>query len=171
MATLKDLGDFAGSVPGLVKDLFPKAAAGAAAGDSSPAINAVDKLAKLVNEATTPTAATNVQAAEVVTSMRGALLEVLKQAAASTTPLAATVVNTIGTLFSALEDRAGQLLEQAAFATIPTLISPESLQQIKTTVAQAEQEIKTRQQAKEVLDAVVKAAIVAAQIAVKVAAA
>jgi len=169
MANLHHLEQFAKDIIPILKDLFTKASGGGAAPDPAPANEAVAKLKKLIAEASVPTPATNTEAAEAVTAIRSALFEVIKSAAASPVALAPTDVNTIDALFTALGNRAGLLLEQAAFATIPSLIPPANLQRIQEDVQRADQEIRNRQGAKQVLDAVVKTIIVAAQIAAKLA--
>jgi hypothetical protein len=62
------------------------------------------------------------------------------------------------------------LLTQAAFASIPTLISPGEITQIEANLQRAATEIQQRQQAKQVLDGVVQTVIIAARLAAKVAA-
>lgn len=170
MADIKDLQKFAEDIVPVLKDLFPRASAGSAAPLSDPALEATRKLQKLVAEAPAGTAATNLEAAAAVTAVRRALLAVLMGAATSNVTLSSTDANIIEVQFNALENRAGQLLAQAAFASIPTLIPPGEITQIETNLRQAAEEIQKRQQAKQVLDGVVQTVITAARIAAKVAA-
>jgi hypothetical protein len=170
MADIKDLQKFAEDIVPVLKDLFPRASAGSAAPPADPALEATRKLQKLVAEAPAGTAATNLEAAAAVTAVRRALLAVLMGAATSNVTLSSTDANIIEVQFNALENRAGQLLAQAAFASIPTLIPPGEITQIETNLRQAAEEIQKRQQAKQVLDGVVQTVITAARIAAKVAA-
>jgi uncharacterized protein YPO0396 len=171
MANLQDLKKFADDILPSLKALFSAVTSGASAaqvkGDS---LDAVAALKKLIAESSQPTAATNTEAAAAVTDVRVLLFNVLSEAAKSDVALAETDVNTINVLFTALEDRAGRLLQMAAFAGIPRLISADDLVTISANIQQAEAEIRQRQQAKQILDAVVKTVIVAAQIASKIAA-
>jgi predicted nucleic acid-binding protein len=170
MADLKDLPKFVDDILPSVKALFSAAAiGGSAVPAATSSLEALKSLQKLISQSGVPTPATNSETAAAVTMVRGVLLDVLGQAAASNVALASTDVNTINVLFTALEDRAGRLLEMAAFASIPQLISRDALVAISANVQQAEAEIRSRQQAKEILDAVVKTVIVAAQIAAKLA--
>src|SRR5215471_14577637 len=164
MANLQDLKKFADDILPSLKALFSAVTSGASAaqvkGDS---LDAVAALKKLISESSQPTAAT-------ITEVRVLLFNVLSEAAKSNMALAETDVNTINVLFTALEDRAGRLLQMAAFAGIPRLISADDLVTISANMQQAEAEIRQRQQAKQILDAVVKTVIVAAKIASKIAA-
>jgi hypothetical protein len=170
MADLKDLTKFVDDILPSVKALFSAATSGSSATPAAASsLEAIKALQKLISESGVPTPATNNEAAAAVTEVRGMLLDVLGQAAASNVALAPTDVNTINVLFTALEDRAGRLLEMAAFASIPQLISSDALLAISANVQKAEAEIRSRQQAKQILDAVVKTVIVAAQIAAKIA--
>ena len=76
--------------------------------------------------------------------------------------------NIIEAQFNALENRAGQLLTKAAFSSIPTLIPPDQISQIETSLRQAAAEVRERQLAKQVLDGVVQTVIIAARLAAKV---
>lgn len=170
MADLKDLTKFVADILPCVKALFSAAASGnSAAPAAASSLEAIKALQKLISQSDVPTPTTHIEAAAAVTAVRGMLLDVLGQAAASNVALAQTDVNMINVLFTALGDRAGRLLEMAALASIPQLISSDALAAISANVQQAEAEIRSRQQAKQILDAVVKTVIVAAQIAVKLA--
>ncbi len=170
MADIKDLQKFAEDIVPVLKDLFARASAGSATPPADPALAATRKLQKLVTEAPKATATTNLEAAAAVTAVRRALLAVLTGAATSNVALSPTDANTIEVQFNALESRAGQLLTQAAFASIPTLIPPGEITQIEANLQRAATEIQQRQQAKQVLDGVVQTVIIAARLAAKVAA-
>ena len=170
MANIKDLQKFAEDIIPVLKDLFPRASVGSAAPPAHPALEATRKLQKLVAEAPTATAATNLEAAAAVTTVRRTLLAVLTGAATSDVALSQTDANIIEVQFNALENRAGQLLAQAAFASIPTLIPTGEITQIDANLREAAAEIQQRHQAKQVLDVVVQTIITAAKIASKVAA-
>src|SRR5215469_4421967 len=162
MSNLQDLEKFVDDILPSFKELLSAVTSGAnTAKAKTDSLDAVAALQKLISESSQPTAATNVQAAAAVTDVRGLLLNVLSQAAASNVALVETDVNTINVLFTALEDRAGRLLEIAAFAGIPRLISANDLVTISANIRQAEADIKARQQAKQILDAVVKTVILA----------
>jgi hypothetical protein len=170
MANIKDLEKFAEDIIPVLKDLFPRASADSEAPPADPALEATRKLQKLVAETRRGTAATNLEAAAAVTAVRRALLAVLMGAATSNVALSQTDANIIEVQFNALESRAGQLLAQAAFARIPTLITPDEITQIEATLRRATAEIQQRQQAKQVLDGVVQTVITAARLAAKIAA-
>lgn len=169
MADIKDLQGFAEDIVPIIKDLFPKAAADRDAPAADAAQAAVRKLQKLVGEASAVTAADNLAAAEAVTAMRKTVLAVIVEAAKSRVPLSETDANTLEVQFNALQARAGQLLEQAAFASIPKLIPPAALAQIAEDLTKAAKEIERRKKAKKVLDGVVQAIITGARIAAKIA--
>jgi hypothetical protein len=169
MADIKDLQGFAEQIIPVLKGLFNRASGGNTAPPADPALNATRKLQKLVAEAPAGTSGTNLEAAAAITAVRRALLAVLTEAASSNVALSPTDTNIIEAQFNALEGQAGQLLMRAAFASIPTLISPAEIAQIETNLRQAATEIQQRQQAKQVLDAVVQTVVTAAKIAAKVA--
>ena len=170
MADIKDLQKFAEDIVPVLKNLFPRAAAGSAAGTpTDPALAATRKLQKLVSDAPTATAATNIEAAAAVTAVRRALLAVLMEAATSNVALVQTDANIIEVQFNALEGRAGQLLAMAAFASIPMLIPAGDIGRIEVDLNKAADEIRQRQQAKQILDGVVQTVIIAARIAAKIA--
>lgn len=170
MANIKELQQFAEEIIPVLKDLFPRVSAGSAAPPPDPALLATRKLQKLVAQAPAGTAATNLEAAAAVTAVRRTLLAVLTGAATSNgVALSQTDANIIEVQFNALENRAGQLLAQAAFASIPTLIPAGEITQIEANLREAATEIQQRQQAKQVLDGVVQTVITAARIAAKVA--
>lgn len=169
MADLRDLQQFAHDIVPVFRDLFRLVEGAPPAAVGQPALAAIAKLQKLAAEASVATVATNIEAAAAVTAVRGTVLALLTEAAGSPVALAQTDLNTMQVLFNSLEARAGRLLAQAAFASIPTLISAEDLRRITADLQQAEVDIRTRQQAKEVLNAVVNTVIVAARIAAKVA--
>lgn len=171
MANIKDLQQFADEIIPVLNDLFPRVSAGSAAPPPDAALVATRKLQKLVAEAPAATAATNIEAAAAVTAVRRALLAVLTGAATSNgVALSPTDANIIEVQFNALENRAGQLLAQAAFASIPTLMTSGEITQIDANLRAAAAEIQQREQAKRVLDGVVQTVITAARIAAKVAA-
>jgi hypothetical protein len=72
MADIKDLQKFAEDIVPVLRDLFARASAGSATPPADPALAATRKLQKLVAEAPSGTAATNLEAAAAVTAVRRA---------------------------------------------------------------------------------------------------
>jgi hypothetical protein len=169
MADIKDLQGFAEDIVPILKDLFPKASANRDAPPADAALAATRKLQKLVAGASTVTVANNVEAAEAVTAMRGSVLAVLIEAAKSKVALSETDANTLEVQFNALQARSGQLLTQAAFASIPNLIPAPAIADIEADLNKAAREIERRKKAKAVLDTVVQTIIAAARLAAKIA--
>jgi hypothetical protein len=169
MADLNDLKKFGESLLPIIQDLVQKAANDRQKPDTSAEDAAIAQLKKLVSESSQVTPASLEGRAAAIVAMRTALTEMLIQAATNQISLSETQVLTLQTQRNALRNAFGLLAEQSAFNPIATLLGQAEVTKISNDLDLARQGIQARKIAKDILDTVVTVAIVASQIAVKVA--
>jgi len=169
MANLKDLKEVGDRLLPVIKDLFAKSANDEEKRDTRSEQAVLEKLRKLVSEASKVTEAPVGERSEAIVAMRTALTEILIQAAQHDASLSDAQVRTIQAQRNALRNSFGLLLERAAFEPIAKLLSRNEIDRIAKQLKGARKEIQKRRKAKKILDTTTKIALVAAKIATKVA--
>lgn len=169
MADLNDLKTFGQSLIPVFQDLVDKWASDVPIPDTSAEDAAIARLKNFVSQAGQSTQAALEARAGAIVAMRTALTELLMQAATNDVSLSDAQVLILQTQRNALRNAFGLLAEQSAFNPIASLLSPNDITQISGDLDQARQGIQAKNTAKDVLDTVITVAIVASQIAVKVA--
>jgi len=169
MADLNDLKSFGESLIPIVQDVVQKLVKDEQKPDTNAEDAAIVQLRKFVNEAGQETEASLEQRAAAIVAMRTALTEILMKAATNEISLSETQALIIQTQRNALRNAFGMLAERSAFDSIVSLLPPADIAKISADLEQARQGIQAKQRAKDILDTIVSVAVVAAQIAVKVA--
>ena len=167
MADLDDLKAFGESIVPVVRDLFDRIAKGQKVVDTQPAMAAIDRLKKLVAQASATTPGGIGPRVAALQAERNALTETLINAASSSAALRDEDVRVIQLQRNALRNRMGQLIETEAFNDIAQLLTPSDVQKIGADLARAQGDIRQRQDAKQILDIVVQVLITAGTIAAK----
>jgi hypothetical protein len=171
MADLNDLKTFGESLIPIVQDVVQKLVNDQQKPDTSAEDAAILQLAKFVSEAGQQTEAALEGRAAAIVAMRTALTTILMKAATNEISLSDPQALIIQTQRNALRNAFGMLAERSAFDPIAVLLPPADVTKISGDLEQARQGIQAKKTAKDILDTVVTVAVVAAQIAVKVAAA
>ena len=168
MANLTDLKKFSDFLVPALDRIFKKLGDGE--GSSEPDMDkALERLRKFISEAGDPTPASLAQRSEAIVASRAVLNEIMVQAASNCTPLPETSVNTIQAQRNALRNQFGLLLEMNVFEDIPRLLSNSDIDRFSNQLERAQGDIAARQKAKQTLDTVISAALIAAKIASKLA--
>jgi hypothetical protein len=167
MADLDDLKAFGEGIVPVVRDLFDRIAKGQKVVDTQPAMAAIDRLKKLVAQASATTPGGIGPRVAALQAERSALTEMLINAASSNAALRDEDVRVIQLQRNALRNRMGQLIETEAFSDIAQLLTAADVQKISADLARAQNEIRQRQDAKQILDIVVQVLITAGTIASK----
>jgi hypothetical protein len=168
MANLTDLIKFSEFLIPALEGIFEKAGNG----DDGPnrgVGKALERLGKFVSEAGDPTAASLAQRSEAIVAARGALNEIIIKAASNNIPLPETTILTIQAQRNALRNQFALLLEKSVFEDIPRLLSDGDIARFSDQLERAQEDVAARQKAKETLDTVISAALIAAKIAAKLA--
>ncbi len=168
MANLTDLKKFGDFLIPALEGIFEKAGNGDV-GPNRGVGKALERLGKLVSEASEPTPAPLGQRSEAILAARGVLNEIIVQAASNNTPLPETTVITIQAQRNALRNQFALLLEESVFEDIPRLLSDSDIARFSDQLELAQEDVAARHQAKETLDTVISAALLAAKIASKLA--
>lgn len=169
MANLKDLKEVGDRLLPIIKDLFAKSANDEEKRDKRSEQAVLQRLGKLVSEASKATEAPVGERLEAIGAVRDVLTEILIQAATHNVSLSDSKVRIIETQINALRNAMGLLEERAAFDPITKLLSPKEIDRIAKQLKEARKEIQERRKAKKILDTTTKIALVAAKIATKVA--
>ena len=169
MADLTDLKSFGESLIPIFQDLVAKWNDDLKKPDTSEEDSAIAELQKFINQAGQPTEADLEARAGAIIALRTALTELLMKAATNQVALTEAQALTLQTQRNALRNAFGLLAEQSAFNPIASLLSPADVTRISNDLDQARAGIKAKKTAKDILDTVVTVAVVASQIAVKVA--
>lgn len=169
MADLKDLKNFGESLTPILQDLVQKWEDDQKKTDTTAEIAAIAQLKTFVSQAGQETEAELEARAAAIVAQRTALTDLLINAATSNVSLSENQALTIQTQRNALRNAFGMLTEQSAFNPIASLLSPAEITSISADLDKARQGIQTKKAAKDILDTVVTVAIIASQIAVKVA--
>ena len=107
--------------------------------------------------------------AAAIVAQRTPLTEILMKAATNEISLSEQQALIIQTQRNALRNAFGMLVEQSVFNSIGNLLSPADITKMSNDLEQARKGIQAKKTAKDILDTVVTVAVVASQIAVKVA--
>jgi hypothetical protein len=168
MANLTDLIKFSEFLIPALEGIFEKAGNG----DDGPnrgVGKALERLGKFVSEAGDPTPASLAQRSEAIVAARGVLNEIIIKAASNNIPLPETTILTIQAQRNALRNQFALLLEKSVFEDIPRLLSDGDIARFSDQLERAQEDVAARQKAKETLDTVISAALIAAKIAAKLA--
>ena len=166
MADLADLKSFGDDVKDILTNLADLAGKNQNKPETTDEAGVIDELQKLVEEYDHQTDADADARAAAIISTRAALTELLMAAARNPVQLSDAQIREIEAQRNALRNAYGLLLERKAFEPIAKLISDADAVRMMAELAGARQQIQQRRQAKQLLDTMVKVALLGGKIAV-----
>lgn len=128
---------------------------------------AINRLEKVVAEASQMTTGDLLERAEAIVAAKEALTEIIVQAGSEPATIPATKLRIVEDQHTALGASFGRLLELTAFAAIPSLLSRDEIKTINRDLKNTTREIKQRQRAKQYLDLFVDIALTGGRIAAR----
>jgi hypothetical protein len=170
MADIQDLADFGKELTPVITALIDTWAQADTPGDTSAEDALIAKLEALVSGWPQVPNATLEARAGAIAALRTGLTDLLIKAATSKVALDETQVLTIQAQRDSLRSAFGRLLELSALTPIAGLLTSKDTQSMASDLKQARLGIQNKNTAKAVLDTVVDVAIIAGEIAIKLAA-
>ena len=169
MSDLNDLQALGEELVPIFKRLFALPDLLADEDDTSAEAAVITRLRRVTAEANQPTRGDLLSRADAVISSRDALTEIIIQANARTDAIEETRLRIVEAQHNALGASFGRMLEQSAFAAIPSLLDDGEIAKINESLAKADRAISQRQKVKDILDLTVDIALTSAKIAARLA--
>lgn len=169
MSQLTDIKALGDDLLPIVKDLFDLAKQNGTRDDKAAEIAAISKLKKITAEANQPTRGDLLSTLQTLNASKDSLGEIIIRAREEPGAIPETTVRIVEARHTALGASFGRLLAQSAFAGIPALLDTGEIDAIGKSLDQADDGIKQRQLAKDILDITVDVALTSAKIAMRLA--